>query len=185
MTLRRALQDLIRPSTTRSTAVLWAKSLLNAVLFFAIFMVALPWLAHQLAPTAIPIPMPLRTWLAGVLASVGLTAWIACLDAFSRHGRGTPLPADAPRHLVKTGLFAVIRNPIIAGEILVVWAVALYVASVGVGLYAVLITVAAHLIVVHVEEPELRRRFGESYEEYCRNVPRWFPRPGRQSRLGR
>ena len=33
---------LIRPSTTRSTIALWAKSLLNAALFFSVFMVALP-----------------------------------------------------------------------------------------------------------------------------------------------
>jgi protein-S-isoprenylcysteine O-methyltransferase Ste14 len=28
-----------------------------------------------------------------------------------------------------------------------------------------------------VEEPQLRRRFGASYTEYCRHVPRVFPRP--------
>jgi protein-S-isoprenylcysteine O-methyltransferase Ste14 len=27
-----------------------------------------------------------------------------------------------------------------------------------------------------VEEPGLRKRFGEDYEEYCRHVPRWIPR---------
>jgi protein-S-isoprenylcysteine O-methyltransferase Ste14 len=26
------------------------------------------------------------------------------------------------------------------------------------------------------EEPTLRKMFGAEYEEYCRNVPRWFPR---------
>ncbi len=26
------------------------------------------------------------------------------------------------------------------------------------------------------EEPILRRRFGESYEEFCKRVPRWVPR---------
>jgi protein-S-isoprenylcysteine O-methyltransferase Ste14 len=28
-----------------------------------------------------------------------------------------------------------------------------------------------------VEEPGLRDRFGEDYEDYRRNVPRWLPRP--------
>ena len=67
-----------------------------------------------------------------------------------------------------------------AGELLVIWAEALYLASLGVMLYALAISVGAHLLVVHVEEPELRRRFGPSYEEYCRRVPRWLPRFGRQ-----
>jgi len=51
--------SIIRPSTTRSTAALWAKSLLNAVLFFAIFMVALPWIAYRASPR----PLPLAPWL--------------------------------------------------------------------------------------------------------------------------
>ena len=27
-----------------------------------------------------------------------------------------------------------------------------------------------------VEEPGLRRRFGDAYDVYCANVPRWIPR---------
>ena len=176
MTLRTTLQGVIRPSTTRSPAAIWAKSLLNAVIFFCIFMVALPWLAHRLFPLELPLPQGVRIGLASALAAAGIAAWIACLDAFSRHGRGTPLPADAPRHLVKTGLFGWIRNPIMAGELLVIWAVALFLTSLGATLYAFAISAVAHLAVVYIEEPELQRRFGESYTEYCRNVPRWLPR---------
>jgi protein-S-isoprenylcysteine O-methyltransferase Ste14 len=143
-------------------------------------MLALPWLAHYLLPAAIPIPTILRTWLAGVLVFAGAGAWIACLDSFSRHGRGTPLPVDAPSTLVTTGLFAVIRNPIMAAELLVIWGEAFYLANWGVVLYAVAITISAHLMVRHVEEPELQERFGEAYEEYCSDVPRWFPGLGHQ-----
>jgi protein-S-isoprenylcysteine O-methyltransferase Ste14 len=175
VTVRTTLQRGIRPSTTRSTAALWAKSLLNAVLFFCIFMAALPWVAHRLLPLELPLPPALRTWLACGLALVGIAVWIACLDTFSRHGRGTPLPADAPRHLVTRGLFGRMRNPIMAAELLVVWAIALFLASLGSALYAVALTLVAHIMVVHVEEPELLERFGQSYAEYCRNVPRWIP----------
>jgi len=178
MTLRTTLQGGIRPSTTRSPVALWAKSLLNAAMFFCIFMVALPWLADHLLPRSLPLPPVLRTWIAGGLAAAGIGAWIACLDAFSRHGRGTPLPADAPRHLVTTGLFGRLRNPIMAAELLVIWAVALFLASAGAALYALAITALAHVLVVHVEEPELLRRFGEPYAQYCRDVPRWLPRLG-------
>lgn len=180
MTLRTSLQKIIRPSTTQSTVALWAKSLLNAMLFFFLFMVALPWGVHRLLPVAIPIPPGFRIWLAGVFFLVGVIAWAACLDNFSRHGRGTPLPADAPRHLVTGGLFSRVRNPIMAAEVLVIWGEALYVASLGIVLYAIAITVAAHLLVRHVEEPELRKRFGERYETYCRSVPRWFPKLRRE-----
>jgi protein-S-isoprenylcysteine O-methyltransferase Ste14 len=43
-------------------------------------------------------------------------------------------------------------------------------------LVAVLILMAIfHLRVVRSEEPALRSRFGDIYEEYCRSVPRWIP----------
>lgn len=164
-----------RPSTTESTAALWAKSALNAVGFFAVFMAALPWVAHSLAPRALPLPDWLRIWGGGALFAAGLALWIACLDAFSRQGRGTPLPTDAPQRLVTGGLFGVIRNPLIAGEMMVIWGVALHVGSLGIVVYACLMLAFAQWVVTRIEEPELRERFGESYEEYCRNVPRWIP----------
>ena len=33
-----------------------------------------------------------------------------------------------------------------------------------------------HAFVVFYEEPVLRKQFGATYEEYCRNVHRWLPR---------
>jgi protein-S-isoprenylcysteine O-methyltransferase Ste14 len=42
--------------------------------------------------------------------------------------------------------------------------------------YAALMLLIAHLFVIFYEESTLRRRFGESYEEYRRTVPRWIPR---------
>lgn len=167
-----------RPSATESTIALWAKSLLGATLFFGVFMVALPWVFHQLLPAKLPLPPPLRTWGGGSLFVVGIGAWIICLDAFSRRGRGTPAPTDAPRYLVVDGLHGVIRNPLIAAELMVIWGEALWFSGLGFMSYAVLMTLYAQWVVVRVEEPELRKRFGEAYAAYCRRVPRWIPRLG-------
>jgi protein-S-isoprenylcysteine O-methyltransferase Ste14 len=181
VSIREKLQRAVRPSTTRSIGALWAKSLLNGLLFFGIFMALVPWLAHLLLPTELPFPTGLRTWMAGLLAVSGLSAWIACLDTFSRQGLGTPLSADAPRELVTTGLFRHIRNPIMAAELCVIWAEAFYLASLGTLLYSLAISILAHVLVIHVEEPELRERFGHSYAQYCANVPRWLPKFGTQT----
>ena len=35
-----------------------------------------------------------------------------------------------------------------------------------------------NLFVRGYEEPALQERFGVSFEEYAREVPRWVPRPG-------
>jgi len=182
MTLRHTSQHAIRPSATRSTATLWAKSLLNAVLFFCVFMIALPWLADRVLSMPLPIPTVLRLWVAAALFVIGLAVWLSCLDSFSRRGHGTPLPMDAPRELVTDGLFSFMRNPIMVGELSVVWAEALYVASLGVVVYAAVLSVLAHLSVVYVEEPELSQRFGERYADYRRTVPRWVPRLRRARR---
>lgn len=174
----------VRPSTTQSTAALWAKSLLNALLFFIIFMILLPLAADWLWPAPVPLPYWLRLLAGAVLFGAGVAIWMVCLDVFSRQGRGTPFPLDAPRRLVTSGPFAVIRNPIMAGELLVIWAEALFFSIAGIFVYAGLATLAGHLAVVYVEEPELQERFGEQYEAYCRRVPRWFPKGGRDGATG-
>jgi len=38
------------------------------------------------------------------------------------------------------------------------------------------VALGVHLFVILYEEPTLRRKFGGVYEEYCRNVRRWWPR---------
>lgn len=38
------------------------------------------------------------------------------------------------------------------------------------------VALGVQLFVVLYEEPTLRRKFGADYEEYCRNVDRWWPR---------
>ena len=38
------------------------------------------------------------------------------------------------------------------------------------------VALGVHLFVVFYEEPTLRKKFGADYEEYCRNVRRWWPR---------
>jgi protein-S-isoprenylcysteine O-methyltransferase Ste14 len=164
----------IRPSRTQSTVALWAKSLLNAALFFAVFVAAMPFLAYRLLPASLPVPGPLRI-AGGALCIAGLGLWVWCLDYFVRLGRGTPFPLDAPRELVTTGPFAVIRNPIMAAELGVVWGEVVWSGAVGIALYALLATLAGHLVATRIEEPELHERFGAAYDAYRQRVPRWLP----------
>ena len=42
--------------------------------------------------------------------------------------------------------------------------------------YCVAFLVVTHLFVVIYEEPTLRTTFGVDYLNYCKQVPRWFPR---------
>ncbi len=165
-----------RRSTANSAAAIWARSSIVALLFASIVVVALPWAAHWVLPRPLPFPALIRSLGGATLFLVGIGGWITCIDAFSRRGRGTPSPLDPPRHLVTNGLHGFVRHPMEIAEMIVVWGVALYLGSLGAALYAGLLMVAFHVGVVRWEEPELRERFGESYDAYCRDVPRWLPR---------
>lgn len=42
--------------------------------------------------------------------------------------------------------------------------------------YGLAVAAGFHLLVLLYEEPALRNKFGDEYENYCRNVRRWWPR---------
>jgi protein-S-isoprenylcysteine O-methyltransferase Ste14 len=50
--------------------------------------------------------------------------------------------------------------------------------------YGVTASILFHLLVIGYEEPTLLRRFGATYAEYRRMVPRWIPRPPSSDRSG-
>jgi protein-S-isoprenylcysteine O-methyltransferase Ste14 len=81
-----------------------------------------------------------------------------------------------PRDFVATGPFRFVRNPMSLGGVLLMTGIALWHRSaLGLGL-AVVLFLVMHFVVVYLEEPGLEKRFGDSYREYRRNVPRWVPR---------
>lgn len=46
--------------------------------------------------------------------------------------------------------------------------------------YAVLLWIAFHLLVVRVEEPAMRHLFPVEYATYAERTPRWLPRSPRE-----
>src|SRR5207245_3355174 len=117
-------------------------------------------------------------WLAAVPSVLGFAVALRCVWDFGWTGRGTPAPVAPPKRLVVVGFYRYARNPMYVGF-----------AAGWIGLWIVfghanlvlIMTVAAvalgvHLFVVIYEEPTLRRKFGDDYLEYCRNVRRWWPR---------
>lgn len=101
------------------------------------------------------------------------------LDSFVRFalkGLGTPAPVFPTRHLVVSGWYRYVRNPMYLAVVAVIVGQGLLFGSVNVLAYALIPWLAAHLFVVFYEEPTLRRTFGAEYEIFCTNVPRWIPR---------
>jgi protein-S-isoprenylcysteine O-methyltransferase Ste14 len=110
-------------------------------------------------------------------AGIAMVVWVSF--AFVRHGRGTPVPIAPPKHFVSHGLYRWVRNPMYVGALLMLIAVIIYYGSVEVLVYAAGLWAALHAFTVIFEEPQLRRRFGQTYQMYRGQVPRWIPRrPG-------
>jgi len=74
------------------------------------------------------------------------------------------------------GPYRWVRNPIYIAALLVVLGEAWLFLSLSLLKYAVVMAIFFHLFVTGYEEPTLYRRFGETYAEYRRTVPRWIPR---------
>jgi protein-S-isoprenylcysteine O-methyltransferase Ste14 len=148
----------------------------------ALFSAVVPGTVAVLIPYRIGLrnsnaTLPWSTRQYGALLAFALAAaiYFRCVWDFGVTGRGTPAPIDAPKVLVVRGLYQYVRNPIYLAILLVVLGWTVYFGSLRVLLYGIGLALAFHLFVVFVEEPTLRRKFGESYERYCRNVRRWVP----------
>lgn len=121
--------------------------------------------------------------LSGVLPIiVGVIFYLWCVWGSPSYGKGTPAPVDEPKTLVTKGLYRKVRNPIYIGVAFILLGEAIFFESFALFAYAILLWFLFHIFVVYYEEPHLKEKFGSEYEEYCRRVPRWFPRMITQTR---
>lgn len=115
--------------------------------------------------------------VAGVaLIVLGIPALWDSFVRFALQGLGTPAPIFPTEHLVVTGLYRFVRNPMYVGVVSVIVGQGLLLGNTRVLGYGALVWLAFTLFVIGYEEPTLRRTFGAEYETFCTNVPRWIPR---------
>ncbi|MDE2890706.1 MAG: isoprenylcysteine carboxylmethyltransferase family protein [Gemmatimonadota bacterium] len=113
----------------------------------------------------------------GVAAVVaGLACLLDCFARFALEGRGTPAPVAQTEVLVASGLYRFVRNPMYISMLIITSGQTLLFGQTGLLVYTGVVFAAFHLNVLLYEEPQLRRRFGGSYETYCLRVGRWWPR---------
>jgi protein-S-isoprenylcysteine O-methyltransferase Ste14 len=108
-----------------------------------------------------------------------VTGILILLEAFARfalQGIGTPAPVLPTRHLVVTGFYRYVRNPMYVALVLAVLGQSMIQGNLNLVIYGGFVWLITHLFVVVYEEPTLRRTFGDDYNEFCANVPRWIPR---------
>jgi protein-S-isoprenylcysteine O-methyltransferase Ste14 len=159
---------------SRGNPLTAAASLTVGVAFFALWFWLLPvWLGFHVEASR---SSPWR-WLAAVPSVLGFAVALRCVWDFGWTGHGTPAPIAPPRKLVVVGFYRYVRNPMYVGfaagwiGLWVVFGHAHWIAIAA----TILVALGVCAFVMLYEEPTLRRKFGDDYIEYCRNVHRWLP----------
>jgi protein-S-isoprenylcysteine O-methyltransferase Ste14 len=119
-----------------------------------------------------------------LLMAAGLAVLLESFARFALQGLGTPAPLFPTRHLVVSGFYRYVRNPMYVAVASLILGQGLFLGNVHVLEYGIAVWAAFHLFVLLYEEPTLRITYGSEYEDFCTNVHRWVPRlrPWRQSR---
>ena len=114
--------------------------------------------------------------IGALLIAAGIAILLESFGRFALEGVGTPAPVFPPRHLVVTGFYRYVRNPMYVAATSLLLGQALLLGDIRILAYAMFAWLATNLFVLTYEEPTLRKTFGAEYETYCAHVPRWIPR---------
>lgn len=155
-----------------------------AIVGSALFLVIAPgfvaglvpsWISHWRFQSAFGGLQPLR-FAGGVLIVLGAAGLLDSFRRFAVQGLGTPAPVFPARHLVVTGLYRYVRNPMYVAVVSAILGQALMLGNVRLLEYGGAVWLLFHSFVLVYEEPTLKASFGAEYEVFCAEVPRWIPR---------
>ena len=136
------------------------------------------WLTRGTAYAARFPPDTAIPWFVGLAAAgagLALMIWTVTLFA-TKGGGGTPAPWEPIRNFIVVGPYRYVRNPMLLGVNLFLFAEAALLQSFPLFLWMIAFVIVNTLYFALAEEPQLKKRFGEAYTDYKRHVPRWIPR---------
>ena len=115
----------------------------------------------------------LSQYFGSIIFFIGLIIMIKTILQFAFEGKGTLSPADPTKKLVVKGLYKYSRNPMYIGVMSMLIGEAIFFEAGRFWFYVAGIGLAFNLFILLVEEPRLKRDFGEEYMQYCNKVRRW------------
>jgi protein-S-isoprenylcysteine O-methyltransferase Ste14 len=111
-----------------------------------------------------------------LLLGVGLGLLAATIRLFTSVGQGTLAPWDPPQKLVVAGPYRYVRNPMHSGVFITLYGEGLLFGSLPILIFVTIVFVFHWFYIPLTEERWLADQFGEDYQVYKQNVPRWIPR---------
>lgn len=118
-----------------------------------------------------------KDWLAiffGMLG-LGIRAAVIGFAYIKRGGLNKKVYAD---NLVTSGIFAICRNPLYVGNVVIYFAIFLMHGSFLVLFFGTSLFILIYVSLIAAEENFLRSKFGAEFDEYCAKTPRWIPALG-------
>lgn len=148
------------------------------------------WLFRNRSFTPIPLliiclwlfkPMVYLTWLAAAggllaLAGEGIRILTVGWSYGGTSGRETYLRADS---LNTEGIYSLVRNPLYIGNIAIFIGLTVVYGNPWVSLIMFIFLVSQYLLIVSAEEGYLREKYGTEYQDYCKQVNRFYPKSWR------
>ena len=116
----------------------------------------------------------LHHYIGSIAFLIGFVIMLWCILSFAVKGGGTLSPIDPTKKLVISGLYHFSRNPMYVGVIIILIGEAIFFQSANLWVYLLFVFVVFNIFVIHIEEPRLRKDFGEEYNLYCQKVRRWI-----------
>jgi len=147
------------------------KNLISFILPFTVLVLVPAWIEHDRSVKHIAI------FCFGIsVMCVGLFVMVLTISMFIKIGKGTLAPWSPTRRLVIRSVYAHVRNPMILGVWIVLIGESIAIESWNIVVWSLAFLVINTIFFLAYEEPNLKKRFGEEYMEYKKNVPRWIPR---------
>jgi protein-S-isoprenylcysteine O-methyltransferase Ste14 len=115
-------------------------------------------------------------WMGALLMLAGIVLLMDAFARFALQGIGTPAPIFPTRHLVVSGSYRYVRNPMYVAVVALILGQGLLFGSARVFMYGPCVWLAMHLFVLIYEEPTMKRSFPADYAIFSAHVPRWVPR---------
>ncbi|MGH2575569.1 MAG: methyltransferase family protein [Ignavibacteria bacterium] len=128
-----------------------------------------------------------------ILIIAGLIFFLMAVLKFLVEGRGTPaifftkrfrfLVGEEPDKMLSSGAYRYSRNPMYVSGVMIVLGEGIFFSSPVLLIYSALLFAWFHFIIVHLEEPHLKKKYGNKYQEYLLKVPRWLRIPFSKEKL--
>lgn len=155
-----------------------AENLLRIVLFTALVLIFSAFIPYGIATSkssTVIAGLEKFRQLGQLLMVVGVVGYLLCFRNFLIDAQGSPIPWDSQKLIVK-GLYRYVRNPMYISACFIFLGEAIYFEVLESYYYLFGWFAVFNMMVFFVEEPFLRKNFGDQYEHYCKSVRRWIPR---------